>query len=270
MPQPVYWITGASAGIGRALAREAARKGAAVAVSARRAERLLEVVAEIGDAGSEGFAVPCDVAEEAQVRDAVAAVVERFGRLDVAVANAGFAVGGAFERLDAEDWRRQLDVNVVGLAMTARYALPHLRASRGRLALVGSVAGLVPAPGAAPYGASKAAVRSLGQTLAVELEGSGVSCTTLLPGFVESEIGRVDNRGVFREEWKDRGPERLRWPADRAARVMVRAIERRRREYTFTGHGRIAAFLGRHAPGAVVAALRLAGHRRPERDGASG
>jgi NAD(P)-dependent dehydrogenase (short-subunit alcohol dehydrogenase family) len=247
----VIWITGASAGIGRALALEYARSGAMVAVSGRRAERLEEVVEEMEAAGGRGLAVVCDVADEAQVEDAVGRVVAAFGRLDVAVANAGFAVGGEFERIGAEEWRRQFDVNVVGVAATARHALPHLRRAKGRLVLVGSVAGFVPGPGAAPYSASKAAVRSIGQSLSVELHGSGVSCTTILPGFVESEIGQVDNSGRYRPEWKDRRPHRLMWPAERAARVMVRAIERRKREFVFTGHGRIAALLGRHFPGLV-------------------
>lgn len=251
----VVWITGASAGIGRALALRFADLGAHVALSARREERLREVLAEVEARGRRGLAVPCDVADEAQVEGAAEAVVRHFGGLDVAVANAGFVVRGRVERLSAADWRRQLDVNVVGLAMTARHALPHLRASKGRLALVGSVAGMLPVPGVAAYGASKAAVRAIGQALAVELHGSGASCTTLFPGYVESEIGQVDNQGVYRPEQRDRIPERLRWPTERAARVMVRAIHRRRREYVFTGHGTVAGFLGRHWPGLVHFAM---------------
>lgn len=251
----VVWITGASAGIGRALALRFAAEGAHVAVSARREERLRELVEEIESLGVRGLAAPCDVADEAQVARAAQAVAGHFGRLDVAVANAGYAVTGRVETLGAEDWRRQLDVNVVGVAMTARYALPHLRATRGRLALVGSVAGMLPAPGAAAYSASKAAVRALGQALSVELHGSGVSCTTLYPGYVESDIGRVDRQGVYRPEYQDRRPRRLLWPTDRAARVMLRAIHRREREYAFTAHGRIAGFLGRHWPALLHFAL---------------
>jgi NAD(P)-dependent dehydrogenase (short-subunit alcohol dehydrogenase family) len=251
----VAWITGASAGIGRELARVLAEQGARVAVSARRAERLDALVEEIVDRGGEALAVPCDVTDEDAVERAADAVVAHFGRLDIAVANAGFGVTGRLETLSAADWRRQLDVNVVGLAITARHALPHLRATGGRLGLVGSVAGLVPAPGAAPYAASKAAVRSIGQSLAVELHGSGVSCTTILPGFVESEIGQVDRLGVFRPEFEDRRPKWLFWPTRRAALAMARGIHRRRRELVFTGHGRIGAFLGRHWPGLVHAAL---------------
>ena len=242
------WITGASAGIGRALAIVYAQGGARVAVSARRLDRLRELVAEIEARGGEALAVACDVADEEQVRRAANAAAERFGGLDVAIANAGFGVTGPVEKLGAADWRRQLDVNVVGVALTARYALPHLRRSRGRLALVSSVAAMIPAPGASAYSASKAAVRAIGQALSLELKGSGVSCTTLYPGVVDSEIRAVDNEGVYHPERAEQVPEWLRWRTDRAARVMVRAIQRRERHYVFTGHGKVAGFAGRHWP----------------------
>lgn len=247
----VVWITGASAGLGRGMAVEFARLGAQVAVSARRAEALAETVREIERVGGTGLAIPCDVTDETTLESAVARIVETWGRLDVAVANAGFGVVGPVEKLRAEDWRRQYEVNVIGLTQTARVAIPHLKTTRGRLALVGSVAGWVPAPGSAPYGSSKAAVRAIGQTLGLELHGSGVSCTTIYPGFVESDIGRVDNLNVVHPHARDHRPAALMWPTERAARVMVRAIRRRRRHFVFTGHGHLGAFLGMHFPGLV-------------------
>jgi len=247
----VVWITGASAGIGREMARQFADEGADVAVSARRAERLEAVVSEIESRGRRGLAVPCDVTDEAAVRNGVERVVEHFGRLDVAVANAGFGVVGPVEELSAEEWRRQFDVNVVGLALTAKYALPHLRKTRGRLVLVGSVASMVVRNNVAPYSSSKAAVRAIGQTLALEVHGSGVTCTTLHPGFVESDIAKTDNQGVLHEDARDKRPSKLMWPTDRAVRVMLNAIYKRKREYVFTGHGKLFGFLGRHWPGLV-------------------
>ncbi|HTU63667.1 MAG TPA: SDR family NAD(P)-dependent oxidoreductase, partial [Polyangiales bacterium] len=179
-----------------------------------------------------------------------------FGRLDVAIANAGFGVGGRIERLDADAWRRQLETNVIGVALTARYALPHLRNTRGRMVLIGSVAALLPGPGTGAYAASKAAVRSIGETLSVECVGSGVSVTTVHPGFVESEIGRVDNHGRFDASRKDNRPARLMWSSERAARVMARAIARREREFVFTGHGKVGAFMGQHFPGLTHAIIK--------------
>jgi NAD(P)-dependent dehydrogenase (short-subunit alcohol dehydrogenase family) len=247
----VVWITGGGSGIGRALALAFADEGATVAVSGRREDRLQEVVSELETRGARGLAVRCDVTDEASVAEAVQKVVRTLGGLDVAVANAGFAVAGRVEKLSAADWRRQLDVNVIGTAMTARYAIPHLRERKGRLALVGSVSAMLSAPGLGAYSASKYAVRAIGQALAVELHGSGVTCTTIHPGFIESEIAKVDNQGRYDESRKDGRPKNLLWPAKRAARAMVVAIDKRKREYTFTGHGKVGAFAGRHAPGVV-------------------
>lgn len=247
----VVWITGGGSGIGRSLALAFAEEGATVAVSGRRQERLELVATEIEGKGGKALAVPCDVTDEASVESAVQRVVETFGRLDVAVANAGFSVAGKIEKLSAEDWRRQLDVNVVGLAMTARHSIPHLKENAGRLVLVGSVSGMIATPGVGAYSASKYAVRAIGQTLAVELHGTGVSCTTIHPGFIESEIAQVDNQGVFDANREDTRPQKLMWPTDRAAKVTVGAIAARKREYTFTGHGKVGAFVGRHLPGLV-------------------
>lgn len=263
----VVWITGASSGLGWALALELARQGADIAVSARRSDRLQALVREIEGLGRSALAIPCDVCEEDAIREAVDKLVAYFGRLDVAIANAGFGVSGRIERLDAAAWRRQLDTNVIGLALTARYALPHLRNARGRLVLLGSVAALLPGPGTGAYAASKAAVRSIGETLSVECAGTGVSVTTVHPGFVASEIARVDNQGQFDAARKDMRPARLMWSADRAARVMARAILRREREFVFTGHGKLGAFLGQHFPGLTQALFkRFSGAQKPKAD----
>jgi len=241
----VVWITGASSGIGRALAREFAVAGAKLALSGRRTQQLDQVRSEIE---GEAIAVPCDVCVEQQQSDAVSTIVKRFGRLDVAVANAGFSVSGRIDQLTAADWRRQFDTNVVGAAVTASVALPELTKTRGRIALVGSVAAFLPSPGFAAYHASKYAVRALGRTLSAELAGSGVSCTTVHPGFVVSEINRVDNHGRHDPKRPEMRPQQLMWPTDKAARVIFRAIRSRRRELVFTGHGKIASWLGMNFP----------------------
>ncbi len=256
------WVTGGGSGIGRALALELARRGADVAVSGRRVDRLAEVAQEVEALGRRGLPVPCDVTDEEQVARAAEAVVHHLGKLDVAVANAGFGVMGGIETLTAEDWRRQLDTNVVGVALTAKHALPHLRATQGRLGLVGSVAGFLPVPKSGAYVASKYAVRAIGQTLAVELVGTGVSVTLLHPGFVESEIAQVDNQGVHHPERADPRPRQLMWKTEDAARVMVDAVEARKLELVFTAHGKLGAFLGQHLPKLTILAQQRATHRK--------
>lgn len=252
----VVWITGGGTGIGKALAVEFAAEGAKLALSGRRRDRLDEAAAELRAGGAEVLVVPCDVTDESSIDEAVSAVVGHFGKLDVCVANAGFSVAGRIKKLRAADWRRQFDVNVIGLASTCRAVLPHLEKTKGRIALIGSVSALFPAPGLAPYSASKAAVRVIGASLSAELHGSGVTCTTIHPGFVESEIAQVDNQGHFDAEREDRRPAKLMWPADKAARVMVRGIYKRKREFVFTGHGKVGAFFGQHFPGLGYLATR--------------
>ncbi len=261
MPQDfvgkVVWITGASAGLGRALALEFAHRGADLALSARRRDRLDELVTTITAMGRTCAAFPCDVTSDASVATTVDEILAQFqGRLDVAVANAGFGVTGRLEHLTDADLRRQFDTNVFGLMSTARYALPALRRTKGRLALVSSVAGLIASPRSGAYTASKFAVRALGLTLAQELHGTGVTCTLLNPGFVATEIAQVDNQGHFDGSRPDKRPARLMWTAEAAARVMVTAIRRRCREYTFTAHGKFGAFMGQHFPGIVHLLMR--------------
>jgi NAD(P)-dependent dehydrogenase (short-subunit alcohol dehydrogenase family) len=247
--ESVAWITGAGTGIGRSLALELARRGYRVALSGRREQRLREVATTIESAGGQPLLAVCDVRDQDQQRRAAEALLERWGRLDIAVANAGFSMGGRIEELNAEDWFGQLDTNVVGAALTARASLPALRRTRGRLALVGSVSAFFSAPGHAPYHASKYAIRALGRTLSAELVGTGVSCTTVHPGFVQSDIQKTDHFGDHDPRRTDPRPGYLMWPTERAARVIVDAIVKRRRELVFTGHGRFAAFVGTHWPG---------------------
>jgi NAD(P)-dependent dehydrogenase (short-subunit alcohol dehydrogenase family) len=253
----VAWLTGASSGIGRACALELARRGATVVASARRQELLEELVAQIERGGGEAIAAPCDVVDGGGQREVAERIARDRGRLDIAIANAGCSFGGRIEELDAAAWRRQLDINVIGAAMTARAALPHLRESRGRLALTGSVAAFMPAPSFGAYHASKYALRAIGLTLHAELAGTGVSCTLLHPGFVESDISRVDNAGRFDPSREDRRPRLLMWSAERAARVMIDAVVARRRELVFTGHGKVAAFAAMHFPGLAHRVMTL-------------
>ena len=244
----VFWITGGGSGIGQALAIAAAKEGAQVIVSGRRQAKLDAVVAKIESLGERGMSLVCDVTQSATLEQSVQAIVTHFGRLDIAVANAGFSVSGPVTMHSEDDWRRQLDTNVVGAAMTVRAAMPELMKTQGRVVLVGSVASMFTYPAGGAYCASKAALRAMGQALAIELLGTGVSATTVHPGFVESEIAQVDNSGRFDPTRRDPRPAKLMWTSERAAKVMLRAIYRRKREYTFTTHGVIATWIARHFP----------------------
>ncbi|MBV2196483.1 MAG: SDR family oxidoreductase [Flavobacterium sp.] len=245
----VVWITGASSGIGKSMAFEWAKLGYKVALSSRRKELLDEVATNIKQSGGEALVLTCDIMDETAIKNTVQQIILAWGRLDVVIANAGFGVFGSLEKLTAKDWNRQFQGNVTGLALTVKYALQHLKKTNGRIGLVGSVGAYIPSPNLGAYGASKAAVNSIGLTLQVELMGTGVSCTTLHPGFVASEITRIDNNGVWHPELPDPRPANLIWPTDKAAKVMIKAILKRKRNYIFTTHGRIFVWIQRWFPG---------------------
>jgi NAD(P)-dependent dehydrogenase (short-subunit alcohol dehydrogenase family)/acyl dehydratase len=260
----VVWITGGGSGIGRAVAVAFAREGASVAVSGRRAEKLTETVTAIETVGARALAMPCDVLDEASIAAAVRRVVDTWGSIDVAVANAGYSVMGWIEDIDLAYWRRQFDVNVFGLVATVRAALPELRKTRGRLVLIGSVAAFaIPRKGGV-YAASKAAVRVIGEALSTELRGSGVSCTTVHPAYVESEIVRVDNDGRLREDRRDPRPRWLVWKADEAAKAIVNASHRRRRELVLSIYGKLAVGASRLAPGVLHKILGRGAGKKPK------
>jgi short-subunit dehydrogenase len=254
----VILITGASAGIGEALARQAAARGAAVVLAARRLDRLQRIAAELAALEGSGgaLAVACDVSCDGQVEEAVARALERFGRLDIAVANAGFAVSGTLMKISLEEYRRQMEINFFGVIRTVKACLPALIATGGALGLVGSANGYLSVPTASAYCASKHAVRSLAVCLRHELAEQGVSVTHLAPGFITTELRRVDNVGEHHPEAADPVPPWLQMPADRAAAQMLRAIVRRRAEQAITFHSRLAIFLARHTPWLVDAGLR--------------
>jgi short-subunit dehydrogenase len=260
-------ITGASSGIGAAIARALVPHGANLVLAARRRERLDALAAELG-ARVRAVAVEADVTHDGSVEEAVAVAERTFGGLDVAIANAGFAVTGRLDHLGLDDYRRQMETNLFGVLRTVYAALPALKRTRGQLVIMGSVAGHVPSPGLSPYGMSKFAVRALAEALHGELAREGVGVTLLSPGFVVSDIGHVDNQGRRQESDASRVPAWLRMPTAEAARQIIGAIETRKREAVITTHGRVMVFLYRHAPWLLRAAFR-ASRRRSRRSSAS-
>jgi NADP-dependent 3-hydroxy acid dehydrogenase YdfG len=253
----VVFITGASSGIGEALAREFARKGCHLVLTARRLDRLEALTKELSALGTKVVCFRADVTQDGDLEVAVREAKLALGRpLDIVVANAGYGVVGTVERLSLEDYRRQFECNVYGVIRTVKATLPDLKETRGTIAVVGSVNGYVALPGNSPYGMSKFAIRAFCDSLAHEMRRYGIGVTHIAPGFIATEIRRVDNHGVWHSGFKDEVPAFIQMSAPVAAKKIARAIIARRRERIVTGHGHFFTFLARHMPWLVHGIIR--------------
>ena len=180
-------VTGASSGIGRALALRLAREGARVALVARRQDELESVAATIGELGGSATAIPCDVADHAAVEHAAARAIEELGRVDILVNNAGYGHHRPFVDWDVDDMERMMRVNYLGtLYWTKALVGSMVEGGGGTLVFVASVAGKIAPPEESAYAASKFAVVGLAEALAIELEDSGIDVLTVYPGVIRT------------------------------------------------------------------------------------
>ncbi len=219
----VVAITGASAGIGRATAVRLARDEASLVLCARRPDRLNDVAEEITRAGGQALAVVADVTREADMDALVAAAVERFGRLDVMMCNAGFGIYGTVDSVTAEQMRRVLDVNYMGTYLAARAALRVFRRQgRGHLIVISSIVGKRGVPYMGPYSATKFAQVGVAECLRAEVHGSDIHVTVVFPISTETEFFQV----MTQESGHATVAKGPRQSADDVANAIARAIER--------------------------------------------
>jgi NADP-dependent 3-hydroxy acid dehydrogenase YdfG len=199
MADPVFLITGASSGIGAETARQAAAAGYRIVLGARSVDKLESLADELG--GEErALAVRCDVTDWGDQQELVRAATDRFGRLDVAFANAGFGAPRGFLESTPEHWQSMVLTNVYGCALTIRAAIPALKESRGHLVLTGSVAGRRALPGSL-YSCTKWAVTAMGEAARQELNGTGIRVTVVEPGMVATPFfDNVPKSGALQAE----------------------------------------------------------------------
>jgi NAD(P)-dependent dehydrogenase (short-subunit alcohol dehydrogenase family) len=187
--QPNVFLTGASRGIGRAIALAFAAEGAGIALVGRDERALAAVAREVEARGGTPLPIVADVRDEGAMAAAMARTIDRFGGLDVVVANAGIARIGKVESFALEDFRAQLEVNVLGAFLTVRAALPHLRrAGKPHVFLIGSTCSVEAYPEWSAYCASKFAVLGFSKALRQEVKGDGIRVTDVLPGATATEI----------------------------------------------------------------------------------
>ena len=221
----VVAITGASSGIGEATALELASRGATVVLGARRADRLEALAQRIRDAGGQAEAQAADVTRRADLERLVATAVERFGRLDVLVSNAGIARTGLVAELDVDGWDQMIDVNLRGVLHGIAAALPVFRRQgRGHLVTIVSTSGLKIVPTQAVYAGTKNAVRTLLEALRQESTDGVLRTTSVSPGYVRTELVDFIDDPALREE-AQRRMAALGIGPDAVARAVAFAIE---------------------------------------------
>jgi short-subunit dehydrogenase len=245
-------ITGASEGIGRALALELAPLGARLALNARSAQRLQSTAHDCVALGAEAVALPGDVSQRQDCQGLIAATLERFGRLDVLVNNAGITMWSRFDAVvDFSVFERLLAVNYLGPVWLTAAALPHLKQSRGLIVAIASIAGLTGVPERTGYAASKHALIGFCESLRIELRGSGVDVCIIAPDFVVSQI----HRRAVGPDGKPLGTTPMQesriMSADECARLTVRAMQRRQRLAILSARGRLGRWARLVAPGLV-------------------
>ncbi|MBV9926725.1 MAG: SDR family NAD(P)-dependent oxidoreductase [Acidobacteria bacterium] len=239
--QKVVLITGASSGIGRALALELGRRGARLGLTARRGEELLKLSEEVERAGGEALALPADVRDHAALKEVADKVLEKWGRVDVLIANAGMSSTTAGTRLNASEVGDVITINVLGVVNSVAAVLPSMLERRaGQLVAISSLASYRGLPKSGAYSASKAAVSTLFESLRVDLLKSNIAVTTIHPGFIRTPMtaGRKKKLPFLLEP-------------DDAARRIVRAVERRARTYAFPWQLATLVRVIRHIPDAV-------------------
>jgi short-subunit dehydrogenase len=247
--RPVALITGASSGIGKALAVEFGSNGYAVAISARQRDRLDRVARELQDAGIPVLAVVGDVSREDDCRQLVEQTVTAFGRIDVLINNAGMSMRALFEKTDLSVIRQLMDINFWGTVYCTKFALPHLLKQQGSLVGISSIAGKKGLPGRTGYSASKFAMEGFLETLRTENLRKGLHVLVACPGFTASNI-RVTSLGA---DGKSQGEsprnEAGMMQPEEVARRIYQAVKGRKRDLVMTREGKLTVLLNKFFPG---------------------
>lgn len=249
----VVVLTGASDGIGAEMARqlaEAEGQDLALVLAARNKEMLEQVAARCSAAGAHVLVVPTDVSDQVQCEALVATAAARYGRIDVLVNNAGKSAQALFEEVENLAWYEDLmRINFWGAVWCTHAALPYLKASKGSIVAVSSLAGLVGVPGRTAYGASKFAMTGFFESLRAELKPSGVSVTTAYPGVVATKIRYRGYNARGHQAGKSGLKEEGAMSVEECARLIIQGLNVRKREVVMTAKGKIGRFLKLLAPG---------------------
>lgn len=253
-------ITGASSGIGRALALAMAEKGYDMALFGRREDRLAALKSEIElGTGRQVIIRSCDVRDSAAMKKEIDQAARKLGRLDVAAANAGYTIAGRFESLTAEDYRNIFETNFIGMLNTLYPSLPYLKESKGTVIVVGSILGEFGILDRSAYASTKFALRGFYESVRYEFKEMGISFLFAEPGFVSTELRHMDKAGnrikfVTEKAKKATSHGSISAAPEKVAGDILKALPKSGfRKRVITGHGKLFVALNRLFPNRLAA-----------------
>jgi len=249
MKDKVVLITGGTSGIGKACAFAFGKAGAKVAVSGRNQQNLDQTSKELSAAGIENVAINADVSIEADCERMVQETINRFGKLDVLINNAGISMRALFQDLDLDVIRKVMDINFWGTVYTTKFALPYIMASKGSVIGISSIAGYRGLPARTGYSASKFAMHGFLETLRTEMLHKGVHVLIACPGFTASNIRNTALAANGQQQGESPRDEGNMMTAEEVADQILKATIKRKRDLVMTFQGKLTVFLNKWLPG---------------------
>ena len=257
-------VTGASSGIGEALARECAVQGANVVLGARSLQKLQLIVGDIRSKVGEATYCAVDVTKPEECRNLIDTAVGEYGGLDVLICNAGLSMRALFDDVDLEVLHRLMDVNFWGTVNCCKFALPYLQASKGSVVGISSVAGLHGLPGRTGYSASKYAMTGFLETLRIENLKKGLHVMIACPGFTASNVRFSALTADGKQQGATPRNESKMMTPEEVARIVAKGILRRKRLCLMESEGRATHFVKKFAPGFLDRMFYLVMSKEPD------
>jgi short-subunit dehydrogenase len=248
MKDKIVIITGASSGIGKALAFELGARGALVVIAARSGDKLAEIEADLKAKGIKAMAVVTDVSKDADCKNLINCTVEKFGRIDILINNAGISMRALFEQTDLKVIHHLMNVNFWGTVQCTKYALPYLLKAKGSVVGVSSIAGFKGLPGRTGYTASKFAMQGFLETLRIENSKKGLHVLIACPAFTSSNIRKTALAADGTEQGESPRDEDSLMKAEDVAIIIADAIKRRQRILVITLKGKLIVLLNKLFP----------------------
>ncbi|MBU0488196.1 MAG: SDR family oxidoreductase [Bacteroidetes bacterium] len=245
---PVVVITGASSGIGLALAEEYAGRNARLVLAARSVEKLEEIAVRLREKAAAVLVVKTDVSVETDCQAMIEKTVESFGGIDILINNAGISMRAAFVDIDLEVIRKVMDINFWGTVYCTKYAISHLLKSKGSVVGVSSIAGFKGLPGRTGYSASKFAMHGFLDVIRVEMLKKGVHVMVACPGFTQSNIRNTALTKDGSVQGESPREEEKMMTAEQVAGIIARGVDKRKRTLVMTTQGKMTVLVGKFFP----------------------